>query len=158
MANENIREIITSAVSDALNRSSRQTENSSGQESSSISRGNSKRGPRVLPSSFLKKKKKGNTSIQIWDKDIVCFPQEYVVNPQDIPIPRGKKRLDLNKKGLVGKIRLTSDMDEDEVKEQICSVFADRMNNNCKFPFKVCFIVVFIMHQYVLYVYLKYYL
>ena len=135
--NEDIREIISSAVRDALNSSGtsavRQPPNqgNTGREN--------KRTPPVLPSSFLKKKKKkgGQSSLQVWDKDIICFPQGYVKNPQDIPIPRGRKRLQLNGQGLIGKVRLTSDMDEDEIREQICSVFSDKMDNNTKFPFKV---------------------
>ena len=50
------------------------------------------------------------TSFQVWDKGILCLPKEYVSNPQDIHIPRGKSRLRLNKQGLAGKIRLTSNM------------------------------------------------
>jgi hypothetical protein len=106
-------------VSDALNRrqlSSHDIPGSSNEDSSGSSRGK-KRRPQVLLSSFLKKKKKGNSSIQVWDKDIVCFPKDYMKHPHDIPIPRGKTRMDLNKKGLIGKVRLTSDMGEGEVRE-----------------------------------------
>ena len=136
--NEDIRAIISSAVSDALSRSGTSTVRQNSNQGNT-SREN-KRHPPVLPSSFLKKKKKKggqSSSLQIWDKDIICFPWDYVKNPNDIPIPRGRKRLELNSQGLIGKVRLTSDMDEDEIREQICSVFSDKMDNNAKFPFKV---------------------
>ena len=140
---ENIREIISSAVSDALNRSSHQQQSSrsssqqNSEDQAGSSSGSRKRRPKILPSSFLKKKSNKGTSIQVWDKDILCLPKEYVSNPQDIPIPRGKSRLRLNKQGLAGKIRLTSNMDEEEVRQLICSVFSEGMSNKVNFPFKV---------------------
>ena len=88
---EDIREIISSAVSDALNRSQLTNhdirESGSGNEDT---RGKGKkRRPNILLSSFPKKKKKGRSTAQVWDRDIVCLPKEYVKDPHDIPIPRG---------------------------------------------------------------------
>lgn len=141
---ENIREIISSAVSEALNRSSNQQHSSrlgsqsqSGEEQTSSSSGSRQKRPQILPSSFLKKKKPKAVAIQVWDKDILCLPRDYVSNPQDIPIPRGKSRLFLNKQGLTGKVRLTSDMEEEEVRGVMCSVFSERMGNRTNFQFKV---------------------
>ena len=47
-------------------------------------------------------------------------------------IPRGGTRADL---GLVGKVRLTSDMLEHEILEEIRSAFAEPMSNNPNFQF-----------------------
>ena len=37
--------------------------------------------------------------------------------------------------GLIGKIRLSSDMNEDDVKREVCSVFQGPMGNDLNFPF-----------------------
>ena len=54
---------------------------------------------------------------------------------QTIPYPRGKYRASLGEKGLIGKVRLTSDMTENEVTVEICSVFSEQMSGRKDFPF-----------------------
>ena len=137
---ENIKEIISSAVSDALNRTSAPGPNNprtEGGESNERSGRNRKRRPEILPSSFLKKKKGNSSSLQVWDKDIICFPKEHVICPQEIPIPRGKSHVTLAKMGLVGKIRLHSGMQEDDIMTEIRSVFDSKMSGDAHFPFKI---------------------
>ena len=53
-------------------------------------------------------------TVQIWDRDIICLPQKSS-NPT-IPYPRGSYRSILGEQGLIGKIRLMSNMDEDQVR------------------------------------------
>ena len=137
---ENINDIISSAVSDALDRnnvSGASNQRSEGESSERKCR-NRKRRPAVLPSSFLQKKKKGNSSaLQVWDRDILCFPKKHVKCPQEISIPRGKTRVTLAKMGLVGKIRLHSGMQEEDIMAEIRSVFASKMSEDPVFPFKI---------------------
>ena len=52
-----------------------------------------------------------------------------------IKIPRGRDFLARN--GLIGKIRLSSNMSEKEIFQEICSVFSKPMNNNLNFSFSV---------------------
>ena len=133
---DNIREIITSAVRDALtSRPSTVVQLQSSQPDESEQNRGKKRKAKILPSSFLKK---GNSSrLQVWDKDIICFPKDYITNPQEVSIPRGKGRIELAKIGLVGKIRLDSSMDETNIREEICSVFSEQMQYDTQFPFKI---------------------
>ena len=53
-------------------------------------------------------------TVQIWDRDIICLPQRS--SNQKIPYPRGSYRSILGEQGLIGKIRLMSNMDEDQVR------------------------------------------
>ena len=130
MADESIREVIVSAVSDALNRSQ-----DSNQEQSDGKVGK-KNKAKILPSSFLKKKGKATVQ-QVWDKDIICLPKGHISNPQFIPIPKGKNRVELAKMGLVGKIRLNSGMEEDDIRQEVRSVFSKQMGHRATFPFQV---------------------
>lgn len=78
----------------------------------------------------------------MWDKDIICFPEDYIANPQEVSIPRGKSRTELAKMGLVGKIRLDSSMDETDIREEIRSVFSEQMQHDTQFPFKILHAIV----------------
>ena len=80
---EDIREIYSSALSDALSR--RQAATPSNQPEEPGQDKGKKRKVNILPSSFLKKNKRGSaSSLQVWDKDIVCFLKDYITNPQEI--------------------------------------------------------------------------
>ena len=52
-----------------------------------------------------------------------------------ISFPRGQYRTELGRLGLIGKIHLTSEMDEDSVKQEIRSVFEGPMGGDHEFPF-----------------------
>ena len=82
-----------------------------------------------MPSSFLKKfggkqniGSKGKSRYFTYDRDIVCLPL-----PSDscsgnvVRIPRCREVL--YEEGLVGRIHLTTDMSEDELFDEIRSVF-----------------------------------
>ena len=137
MADNNIREIISSAVRDALSRRPVSAVVQSSQPEESEQNRGKKRKAKILPSSFLKKKKGNASRLQVWDKDIICFPKDYIANPQEVSIPRGKGRIELAKMGLVGKIRLDSSMDETSIREEIRSVFSEQMQYDTQFPFKI---------------------
>ncbi len=92
----------------------------------------------ILPS-FLKRKRgsaqsnKRRKTLQTWDRDIICIPKQDI-GDNHISYPRGKYREELGKNGLIGKIRLHSNMSVDDVKEEIYSVFKP-MNNRHDFLF-----------------------
>ena len=97
----------------------------------------------ILPS-YLKRKRKADgraaesrskqpKSVQVWDRDIVCLPKTELNN--NISYPRGKFRTKLGESGLIGKIRLTSTMTEEEVEEEVRSVFRGPMDGRSDFPF-----------------------
>uniref|UniRef100_A0A1X7T8Y0 Uncharacterized protein n=1 Tax=Amphimedon queenslandica TaxID=400682 RepID=A0A1X7T8Y0_AMPQE len=53
--------------------------------------------------------------------------EEFKTESGSISIPRSTRREALGKAGLVGKVELTSDMNEDEIRTEICEVFAAPM-------------------------------
>ena len=61
----------------------------------------------------VKKKK----PVRCWDRDIICLPKDF--GGSSIPIPRGSRCTSLGECGLIGKVHLTSDMTEEEVKSEI---------------------------------------
>ena len=73
---------------------------------------------------------------QEWDRDIMCIPLEYS-RGNEVTIPRGKLRAKLASKGLAGKIRLNSEMSENEIFAEIRSVFSIVMGNDEDFPFEI---------------------
>ena len=93
--------------------------------------------------SFLRKRRRSSAplkrekTIKTWDKDIVCLPHTYngTGGIGGITIPRGKRHAELGRQGLIGKIRLSSDMTEEEIMREIHSVFAKQMKNDMEFPF-----------------------
>ena len=97
----------------------------------------------VLPSYLKRKrgsegssgqKKRSRESAQVWDRDIVCIPKaDGEASP--ISFPRGKSRAKLAAKRLIGKIRLTSTMSENEMEKEVRSVFKCQMHNREDFPF-----------------------
>lgn len=83
-----------------------------------------------------KAKRMKSTTVQHWDRDIVCLPQQYHKSSSNtIPFPRGCSRVHLGKSGLIGKIHLSSTMTVNEVAGEIRSVFSKAMNGCKDFPF-----------------------
>ena len=67
----------------------------------------------------------------------MCFPYNYLVG-NSITIPRSKEIRDfLARNGLMGKIRLSSSMTEEEIMSEIRSVFSVPMKNQSNFAFKI---------------------
>ena len=145
MDNPSVREAISNAVSTAVNEAlSRTMPQSSGESSRSSTSGTSgrKRAPSgFMPSSFLKKKGKadgkGKGKKKTWTKDIVCLPADFKSTDEiGIAIPKGLKRVELARQGLVGKISLDSHMNAEEVLTEVRSVFKEAMGENATFQFK----------------------
>ncbi len=83
-----------------------------------------------LPSMFMGKRRcseERNGKINCYVRDIICLPKEWSDNSPKISIPRNAKRNLLAELGLVGKIEFTSAMSADDIKEEICKVFATPM-------------------------------
>lgn len=59
-----------------------------------------------------------------YDRDVILLPREFKGRSGDISIPRITRRNKLGQAGLVGKIELNSSMSDDEVRTEICQVFA----------------------------------
>ena len=71
--------------------------------------------------------------VQVWDRDIICLP----FSPgSSFTFPRGRKRTQLGAMGLIGKIRLTSNMSVSEVEDEIRSVFDGPMGGRHDFLFQ----------------------
>ena len=93
----------------------------------------------MLPS-FLKRKRgaaqsaKRRKTLQTWDRDIVCLPKQDS-SIKHIAYPRGKYREQLGRNGLLGKIRLSSDMTVQEVQDEIRSAFKQPMKDRQDFPY-----------------------
>ena len=62
--------------------------------------------------------------MKTWSKDIVCLPVDYHDQTQELPFPRGDRRAQLAKSGLIGKVSLSSAMSEDDTRAEVCSVFS----------------------------------
>ena len=69
-----------------------------------------------------------------WDRDVFCLPQGKGASV--LSFPRGKYRTDLVKRGLMGKLHMTSDMDEEDLALEIRSIFKGPMKNNPNFQFQ----------------------
>lgn len=63
-----------------------------------------------------------------YDRDIICLPHWHATKDETIEIPRSRD--DLSKHGLIGKVRLSSDMTEEEVLDEIRSIFHTQMNDD----------------------------
>ena len=69
---------------------------------------------------------KKRKTIQSWDRDIICLPQSRMnraAGTSSFSYPRGQYRAMLGKMGLIGKINLSSHMNEEDEKQEIRSVF-----------------------------------
>ena len=62
-----------------------------------------------------------------WDRDVVCCV---------ISFPRGGCRTDLANYGLIGKLHMTSEMDEEDMAKEITSIFKGPMKGNDNFHFQ----------------------
>lgn len=98
-----------------------------------------------LPTTFLKRitnqsvrqKSKKKTPLVTYDRDIVCLTKDFVQKNGTIKIPRSASNLEyLCRNSLKGKIRLSSTMNEDEIMNEIRSVFK-RPFNNREFSFDI---------------------
>ena len=92
-----------------------------------------------MPSSFLKKavaveRNKTKGRYYTYDRTIVCLPTDCCAS-NVIRIPRNRQSL--YEDGLIGKIRLTSEMSEDDIFAEIHSVFRVPMAGNDGFLFDV---------------------
>jgi len=83
------------------------------------------------------KGKRPRTKVYTLDRTIILLPQMSHTHGGEIQIPRGPSREKLGRQGLIGKIRLTTDMNEDEIYKEIWSVFSKPMGENSQFPFQV---------------------
>ena len=91
----------------------------------------SKRAPRLQSSTSRKEK------VYTYDRDIICLPKYYYQNGT-IKIPRkSSEREILATNGLIGKIRLSSEMNEGEIENEIRSVFNGPMQDDPLFDFKI---------------------
>ena len=75
-----------------------------------------------------------------WDRNIVCLPAcytKYCSTPTSgIAIPRKKKSI-LAAQGLIGKVHRESDWNEDDVFNEIRSVFSEPMGDDAAFTFDI---------------------
>ena len=103
-----------------------------------------RRPPSVLLPSYLKRKRlstsnptsKRPKTVQFWDRGIVCIPQPSSGSKSlHLAYPRGKSRAKLGSLGLIGKIRLSSAMSDEEVQQEVRSVFSVPMGERADFPF-----------------------
>jgi hypothetical protein len=79
----------------------------------------------------------GQTRAFTYDRDILCLPSG-MADGNTVQIPRAKViRESLARNGLIGKIRLSSSMTEDEIYDEIRCVFSAPMNYQKDFPFKI---------------------
>ena len=101
---------------------------------------------RPLLPSFLQKRRgaavvrggRKKPKVSVFDRTIILLPGAKDLEQQvDICIPRGKERETLGHNGMIGKVRLTSDMNEDEIFSEIRTVFSKVMGNDNNFPFTV---------------------
>lgn len=95
----------------------------------------------MAPSAFLSKRsdrpsRVPKERVYNYDRDIICLPMDYVQEEGTIKIPRNSAIRDyLARNGLIGKIRLSSTMKENEIFDEIRSVFKEPMKNNEDFAF-----------------------
>ena len=83
-----------------------------------------------------RKQKHGQASkVLSYVRDIILLPMEFRSRTGEISIPRSTRR---SKLGLVGKIEIDSSMTDQDVRKEICEVFASPMglaNKDQFFPF-----------------------
>ena len=77
---------------------------------------------------------KGKDKLFTYDRDTICLPKSYGKS-SIIPIPR--LRHELAENGLIGKIRLRSDMTQDDIFDEIRSVFRGPMDESSTFRFDI---------------------
>jgi len=73
--------------------------------------------------------------VKTWDRDILCIPKGGRRTGGGISFPRGRFRAYLARSGLIGKLHLTSEMSDQDVEDEIRTIFRGPMLNNSSFPF-----------------------
>ena len=104
---------------------------------------NTRRSASIILPSYLKRRRlekvednvKKPCRITTWDRDIVCLPN-CCNRGNYICFPRGKYRASLGQAGLIGKVRLRSNMTVDDVEGEIRSAFKLQMGGRVDFPFR----------------------
>ena len=91
--------------------------------------------PTIFARGKFSKKRKSSTLTQVYDRDIICLPFNHPNNARVFAFPRGKVRVNLGRQGLIGKIRLDSNMSEDEIFSEISSCFLHKFGE--EFSFKI---------------------
>ena len=81
------------------------------------------------------KKSKKAKVIKQWDRDVLCLPPRKSGGGV-ISFPRGKYRTYLANCGLIGKLHMTSEMDEEDVAREIRSIFNRPMKGKSDFRFQ----------------------
>ena len=98
----------------------------------------------ILPSYLRRKscsgtgsKPKKSKTVQSWDRDIICLPlsRRNYSSSSTIAYPRGRYRSELGSMGLIGKLHLTSEMTEADIKQEIRTIFQGPMGGDPTFPF-----------------------
>ena len=79
------------------------------------------------------KKNKKAKVIKQWDRDVLCLHPRK--SNGVISFPRGKYRTYLANCGLIGKLHMTSDMDEEDLAREIRSIFKGPMKGKADFRF-----------------------
>lgn len=92
--------------------------------------------------SSASKKRRGKKTkpqrIYTYDRDIICLPRSYLSKDGLVKIPRKKSVRDyLASNKLIGKIRLQSEMSEEDIMKEIRSVFRRPMGDTSNFSFKI---------------------
>ena len=80
------------------------------------------------------KKSKKAKVIKQWDRDVVCLTPRK--SDGVVSFPRGGYRTYLAYCGLIGKLHMTSDMDEEDVAREIRSIFKGPMMDKLDFQFQ----------------------
>lgn len=97
----------------------------------------------VLPS-YLRRRRRDDVAdrkppkkakvVKQWDRDVLCLPRQKGGGVASFP--RGKYRTKLADCGLIGKLHMTSEMDDDDVAREIRSIFKGPMRDNSNFKFQ----------------------
>ena len=80
------------------------------------------------------KKNKKTKVIKQWDRDVVCLPPKK--SDGVVSFSRGGYRTYLANCGLIGKLHMTSDMDEEDVAREVRSIFQGPMKGKADFHFQ----------------------
>ena len=90
---------------------------------------------RQPPSFSGKHKKTAATRTKQVTKDVICIPLDGFAT--GMSCPKGRERGDLAEQGLIGKMNIISTWDEEEVREEVTSVFKEVFNlkDGEKFPY-----------------------
>jgi len=72
--------------------------------------------------------------VKTWDRDVLCIPKGGRCTGGGINF-RGRFQANLARSGLIGKLHLTSEMSDQDVEDEIRTIFRGPMLNNSSFPF-----------------------